>query len=196
LCKALVDTSQMRVFMAAFLIGVLFVTSLGQTKLAQWKQLQCTGRTVSNRYVNYAEGFSVAIPKPLKGRAGQAAGPERGVAVPLSDDCAGVVIVFGEPNSTEWATPADAITWKVQSHTEDNPQAVVQRYRNRLRNLKAAGVTIHHPATSDVGEIVVAFRPGGGPVYTVYLATTEVRYNQDRKSLIKVLRGFRLEPWW
>lgn len=181
--------------MAAFLIGVLVLMSLGQTNLAQWKQLQCTGRTVSKRYFNHAEGFSVAIPNDLKGRAGQAAGSERGVAFPLSQDCTGVVVVFGEPNSLEWPAPTDALTWLARTHTEGDSQAKVRRYWTRLGKLKAAGVTIHHQATSDVEDIVVAFRPGGGPVYTAHLATTGTRYKQDRRSFKKLLRGFRLEPW-
>src|SRR6266571_2628421 len=109
--------------MTAFLFGVLVLTSFGQTSLDQWKQLQCEGGTTSRRYFNYAEGFSVAIPVGFRGRAGQAAGPERGVAVPLSRGCAGVVNVSGEPNSAEWATPADAITWELQLATKHEPQA-------------------------------------------------------------------------
>lgn len=176
--------------MAAFLVGVLVLTSLGQ-----WKQWQCQGSAISGRYFNYAEGFSVAIPRDLQGRRGQAAGPERGVSLPLSHDCIGVVVVFGEANSFEWPSPADAITWTVQTQTEDDPQVEVQRYSTRLGKLRAAGVTIRHQAKSDVEDIVVAFRPGGGPIYTAWLATTGTRYKQDRKSFRKILRGFRLETW-
>ena len=181
--------------MAAFLAGVLVLTSLNQTSLSQWKQWRCQGRPTSKRYFNYAEGFSVAIPSGLQGRAGQDAGPERGVAVPLSRDCTGVVVVYGEPNSLEWPTPADAITWEVQTQTKDAPQAEIQRYRTRLGKLKAAGVTVKRGATSEVEDIVVAFRPGGGPVYTARLSTTGKRYKQDREVFRKVLRGFRLEAW-
>ena len=150
---------------------------------------------MARRYFNYAEGFSVAIPRGLRGRAGQAAGPERGVAIPLSRDCAGVLVVYGEPNSAEWPTPAKAITEKVQIETEDDPKVELRRYRARLGKLAAAGVTIRHPATAAVEEIVIAFRPGGGPVYTARLATLESRHEQDRARFKKVLRGFRLEPW-
>lgn len=174
--------------MAAFLVGVLVLTSLGQ-----WKQWQCQGSAISKRYFNDAEGFSVAIPRGLQGRHGESAGPERGVSLPLSHDCTGVVVVVADPNSLEWPTPADAITWEVQ--TEDDPQGELQRYRTGLGKLTAAGVTIRHGATPDVEDIVVAFRPRGGPVYAAWLATTGTRYKQDRKSFRKVLRGFRLEPW-
>jgi hypothetical protein len=176
--------------MAAFLVGVLVLTSLGQ-----WKEWQCRGTAISKRYFNYAEGFSVAIPRALQGRRGQDAGPERGVSLPLSDDCSAVVVVSGQPNSLVWSTPADAIAWEAQTQSENDPQTEVQRYKTWLGKLTAAGVTIRHRATSDVEDVVVAFRPGGGPVYTARLATTERRYKQDRKSFRSVLRGFRLEPW-
>jgi hypothetical protein len=176
--------------MAAFLVGVLVLTSLGQ-----WRQWQCQGSPIRGRYFNYAEGFSVAIPSGLRGRRGQSAGPERGVSLPLSRDCAGVAVVYGEPNSAEWSKPADAITHEVRAQTEHDPQAEIRRYRTRLGKLTAAGVTVRHRATSDVEDVVVAFRPRGGPVYTARLATTRDRYAQDRKSFRRVLRGFRLEPW-
>ena len=95
--------------MTAFLAGILALPSFCQTNLDQWKLLQCQGRIIYRRYFNYAEGFSLAIPTGFKGRAGQAAGPERGVSIPLSHDCTGVVVVYGEPNSLEWQISADAI---------------------------------------------------------------------------------------
>ena len=180
--------------MAAFLASFLVLTSF-QTTLSQWKQWQCQGRVISKRYFNYAEGFSIAIPRGFRGRAGQEAGPERGVAVPLSCDCTGVMVVYGEANSFEWATPADAITWEVQIQAKNDPQAEIQRYRTRLGNLKAAAVTIRHPATSEVEDIVVAFRPRGEPIYTARLSTIEERYKRDRDVFMKALRGFRLEVW-
>src|SRR5215208_6446241 len=112
--------------MNAFLAGILVLTSLGQ-----WKQWQCQGHPVSRRYLTYAEGFSVAIPKGLRGRRGQSAGPERGVAIPLSRDCAGVVVVYGESNSLEWRSPADAIRKKAEAAVKDEPQAEVRRYTTR-----------------------------------------------------------------
>ena len=181
--------------LAVSLICVLIVTIFGQTNPGQWKHLQCQGSPVSNRYFNRAEGFSVAIPKKLRGRRGQAAGPERGVAIPISHDCSGVVVVYGEPNSFEWPTPADAIKWQIDSAVKDDPHAEVQRYKIRLGKVRAAGVIVRHRATSEVEEIVVAFRPGGGPIYTAMLATTGTAHKQDHGVFRKVLQGFRLEAW-
>jgi hypothetical protein len=181
--------------MVALLLGLIVLSGLDQTNLEQWKKLQCQGRRIYKRYFNYAEGFSIGIPLGFQGRAGQSAGPERGVAIPLSPDCMSVAVIFGEPNSLDWPKPTSAIDWQVQNQIQGDAQVQVKRYRTSLGNLAAAGVTIHHPATSEIEVIVVAFRPGGGPVYTAHLVTIENRYKRDRQNFRKLLRSFRLEPW-
>jgi len=181
--------------MAVILVGILAFTGFSQTKLSEWRQLQCKGSAVSKRYFNYAQGFSIAIPTGLQGRRGQAAGPERGVSIPLSRDCMSVMVVDGEPNSLEWATPADAIRWRIDAAKEDNPQAVARRFITRLGKLKAAGVTIRHQTTGEWEVMVVAFRPGGSPVYQATLSATGKRYPSGRKIFMKALQSFRLEAW-
>src|SRR5215510_7463479 len=171
--------------MAVIVIGVLALTSFSQTKLSEWRQLQCKGSAVSKRYFNYAQGFSIAIPTGLQGRRGQSSGPERGVSIPLSHDCTSVMVVDGEPNSLEWATPADAIKWRIDTAKEDDPQAVARRFITRLGKLKAAGVTIRHHTTDEWEALVVAFRPGGSPVYQATLSATGKRYSRDRKIFMK-----------
>jgi len=146
--------------MVAFVIALLF-----QTTITQWKQWQCEGTPVAGRYFNYAEGFSVSAPQGVQGRRGQSSGPERGVAYSLSGDCDRVVAVFGEPNSLEWPTPAFAVDWIVQASIKGNVQAEIKRYTIRMGKLNAAGATVRHKATRNIEDIVVAFRPGGGPVY-------------------------------
>lgn len=181
----------MNTILATFLV----LSSLGQASFQQWRQLQCKGRIISERYFNNAEGFSLAIPSGLRGRTGQDDGPERGVSIPLSPDCNGVVVVYGEPNSLEWSKPADSIKWEVDSAVEDDPQSEIQQYKTRLGKLKAAGVTIRHRANFEVMDRVVALCLGGGQVYTAILSTTKARYKKDHNVFRKVLRGFRLESW-
>jgi hypothetical protein len=105
------------------------------------------------------------------------------------------MVVFGEPNSLEWATPAGAINCEIDTTKEDDPQAVAQQFITRLGKLKAAGVILRHHTTDEREVIVVAFRPGGGPVYKAMLNTTGGRYSHDRKIFMKALQGFRLEAW-
>lgn len=178
-----------------FLVSVLLLTNFNQESHDQWRKLLCQGRIISNRYFNYAEGFSLGMPRGFKGRAGQAAGPERGVSIPLSHDCSGVVVVDGAPNSFEWLKPIAATKWQIDSASKYDPNVKVQQYRTRLGKLKAAGVTIRHQATAEVEEIVIAFRPGGAIVYTARLSTNNSRYTRDDRLFRKVLRAFRLEAW-
>ena len=147
--------------LAVVLFSILVLKNFVQANPTQWKQSQCQGRSTSRRYFNYAEGFSIAIPSGYQGRRGQAAGPERGVSIPLSHDCTGVIVVYGEPNSLGWSRPTEAIRWKIDTAVKEDSRAVVRRYTTRLGNLKAAAVIIRHSATCEVEEIVVAFRPGG-----------------------------------
>jgi len=181
--------------MAVILVSVLALTTFIQMKLGEWRQSQCKGDTVSKWYFNYAQGFSIAIPTGFLGRRGQEAGPERGVSIPFSRDCTGVMVVYGEPNSLEWATPADTIKWKIDEAKEDDPQNVARRFITRLGKLKAAGVIISRHTTDEREIVVVAFRPRSGLVYTAMLSTAGKRYPRDHKIFMEALQGFRLEAW-
>src|SRR5437773_6863386 len=111
----------MNIFLAASLVFSSLLTWMpdcgaaapSRAGVLQWKLAQCDGTLVSGRYINYAEGFSITLPRNVTARRGQAAGPERGVGVALTADCTAVVVVSGEPNSLEWAMPADGIYWTI-----------------------------------------------------------------------------------
>jgi hypothetical protein len=170
----------------------LFLILLALSSHTDWKNLQCTGEFFSGRYVNYAEGFSVGIPLGLKGKRGQADGPERGFSIPLSANCAGVIAFDGEANSLEWT---NALAAAAATASYYDAGIVLRRNRTKLGRLPAVGRTIRYPGTSDIDEFVVALRPGGALVYTARLGTTKARYRQDHQRFVKVLRRFRLEPW-
>lgn len=149
----------------------LLLIFLALTVQSEWKSLQCSGDAVSGRYVNYAEGFSVAMPVGLKGKRGQASGPERGVSIPLSANCSGVIAVDGEANSLEWVNAVVAVA-STARYAQKGNGVVVRRYRTKLGRLPAAGATIRYRGTSEIEDVVVALRPGGALVYTARLATT------------------------
>jgi hypothetical protein len=65
-------------------------------------------RWIEGVYQNPALGFSIRIPRGLRGLSGDQSGPERGVRISLPSS--GEVAVFGEPNSLEWNNPADAVS--------------------------------------------------------------------------------------
>jgi len=67
--------------------------------------------------------------------------------------------------------------------------------QTKLGKLKAAGVAIRHQTTGEWEVMVVAFRPGGSPVYQATLSAAGKRYPSDRKIFMKALQSFRLEAW-
>ena len=154
----------------------------------------CTGDQIVGRYVNYAQGFSVGIPRNVIGRRVPVSGPERGVSIVLSNDRAGVIRFDGEPNSVEWATTSVAAS-ALAGYTKDHGGFIFRRYRTRMGRLAASGVTIHYRDSQNIEDVVVAFRPGGGPIYTAQLWTDAVRYRRDATIFRDALRRFRLAPW-
>ena len=161
---------------------------------SDWRHDLCTGERIVGRYVNYAEGFSVGIPRNLIGRRVPVSGPERGVSIALSSDCAGVIRFDGDANSLEWASPAIAAI-ETPGFSEDRGGFVVRKYKTRMGRLLASGVTIHYRDSQNVEDVVVAFRPDGGPIYTAHLWTDTARHRRDRKRFLRVLLRFRLAPW-
>lgn len=181
------------------LLAVLIVGAARPDARAQqqpeerWKKLQCTGMTVTGRYVNYAEGFSVAIPRGLTGRRGQAAGPERGVSIPLSSDCERVVVVYGFPNSLEWRTPEEAIAGQVALARADSLQEIT-RYQAVLAGVRVPGVSLQLGA-GEVEDFVVHLHQGRGRLYWAHLVSTKTHYTRDREQFLGMLATFRFEPW-
>lgn len=171
---------------------LLMILSL--TTPSGWRQDLCTGDRIVGRYVNYAEGFSVGIRRNLVARIVPVSGPERGVSIVLSRDCAGVIRFDGEPNSLEWTTTAIAAS-ETASYAKDDGGSIVRKYKIRLGRLPANGVTIHYRNSKNVEDLVVAFRPGGGPMYTAHLWTDAAHYRGDRRIFVDALRRFRLAPW-
>src|SRR5258708_17679706 len=82
-------------------------------------------RWIEGTYRNSALGYSVKIPHGLKAIAGDEAGPERGMRIPLPSG--GEIVVSGEPNSFEWKSPEEgARTWIPHSACATDPQQVKQ----------------------------------------------------------------------
>ena len=149
---------------------LVLLAILALTPAADWKHDVCSGDRVSGRYVNYAQGFSVGIPRELEGRRIRVSGPERGVTVVLSRDCTCVVRFDGEPNSVEWATTSIAVS-ELAGYTKDRGGSIFRRYKTGMGRLPASGVTIHYRDSQDIEDVVVAFRVRGGLMYTARLGT-------------------------
>ena len=150
---------------------------------------QSMPRAVVGRYHNPAQGFSVRVPRGLRGVAGDQAGPERGVKILLGEGRR--IVVFGEPNSLEWKDSAEAARRANEVYGSDALNAKVTS--GRLGPLAASRAVIQ--SRSRTLEVMVAFRPGGGPVYWARLESDRKHYQYDRTVFQRVARSFRIEAW-
>ena len=160
-----------------------------------WKALQCQGTPVTGRYTNNGLGFSVAVPAAHPGRRGLQGGPERGVSVPLGPGCEAVIVIYAEPNTLEWRTPADAIASRASVYKAEAPNVRLTSSALAIGTLPSAGLLAHPSATSDTEELVIAFGPKTGLVYTAMLVSPAARFARDEVVFRKFLQSFRLEPW-
>ena len=146
-------------------------------------------RLVRGEYRNPSLGYSVTLQPGLTGVTGDQAGPERGIRVSLPTG--GTVSVYGEPNSLEWKTPAEGIRGElVNERCARERQEILPIRVGRLKGAKGRLVCGDRAVV-----ILLAFRPGGGPIYFLRLDST--RRGEDRD--ITILRGsagtFKLIPW-
>lgn len=163
----------------ASLIGLVVLASLGRTE----------PRWIQGTYRNPALGYSVRIPKGLKGFTGDAAGPERGVSIALPSG--GNIVVYGEPNSFEWKRPEDGVRTEMPHSsctTEDQPV-------NPVRVGKLNGAETSQICGDRVSRAVLAFRNGGSPVYWLCLDTTRTHQAEDEAIFNRVVASFNLIRW-
>jgi hypothetical protein len=144
-------------------------------------------RSISGEYRNYAEGFSVKIPSGLRGMAGDQAGPERGVRIPLPSGA--FVTIYGEPNSAEYKTAEEGVRDSLSGQCDSEIRVAAAR----------VGKVPGAKGTIVCGERVIvamlAFRPGGGPVYWLKLETTNDQAKADEAKLTTIARGFEIIAW-
>lgn len=145
---------------------------------------------ISGTYRNPAEGYSIKIPRGLSGKTGVSGlGNQRGVEIPLPSG--GVITVWGEPNSLEWKSPSDGVQWSLEngecaSGGARPSQIVVGRIAGAQGRL----------ACGNAVEIrFLAFRPGGGPIYWLWLTTSPGHESEDKAILEKVAATFRVIRW-
>ena len=146
-------------------------------------------KSIEGTYRSSALGYSIQVPRGLKGITGDQSGPERGVKIPLPSN--GTITVFGEPNSLEYATPAagvkDELTLKdcgsSQRDVEPSPVGKLKGAKGRL------------VCGDRVLVLRLAFRPRGGPIYWLCLETTRAYESQDEAILETVAASFKLIRW-
>jgi hypothetical protein len=82
-------------------------------------------RWIEGTYRNHALGYSIKIPRGLRGTAGGPAGPERGLEILLPSG--GKAVVFGEPNSLAWKSPKDGVRAKLTEAVGVSGQQAVKQ---------------------------------------------------------------------
>jgi hypothetical protein len=87
-------------------------------------------RSIEGTYRNPALGYSIQIPRGLKGVTGDQDGPERGLRISLASG--GDIVVFGEPHSLEYKTPEDGLKDELELRLRTaEDQAGYRRQRQR-----------------------------------------------------------------
>jgi hypothetical protein len=143
-------------------------------------------RWIEGTYRNPALGYSVRIPRGLRGKTGDQDGPERGIKIVLPSGSE--VVVLGEPNSLEWKSPEDGVRAELAYETCDSGQPEVKQARvGKLNGAKASLLCGDRILT----EIVV-FRPGGGLIYWIRLETARTHESEDSTILESIAASFKL----
>jgi len=146
-------------------------------------------RWVEGTYRNPALGYSIKIPHGLRGKAGDQAGPERGVGILLASG--GTVTVYGEPNSLEWKSPEDGVRFAL---TRQDPVCLRQEV-TQTRVGKLSGAKANLVCGDRVLTLILVFRPGGGPVYWLRLETVQAHESEDNAILKRIGASFKLIRW-
>jgi hypothetical protein len=146
-------------------------------------------RAIDGKYRNPALGYSIQIPRGLKGVTGDQDGPERGVRISLPSG--GEVVVFGEPNSLEYTNPEDGVRAELKlKDCDPGRQEIQPAFVGKMK-----GATGKLVCGDRALKLFFAFRPRGGPIYWLRLETTRAHESEDEAVLDTVAASFKLIHW-
>ena len=146
-----------------------------------------TTRRITDKYSNPALGYEVTVPEGLVGETGDQAGPERGFGISLSSG--GTISVFGEPKSLEWRAPIDGIRHSLALEKCNAVRQQTTGYGHMGRLMATKGALV---CGDRLLEMLLAFRPEGGPVYWMTLRTTAQKRTEDEAAFNKLAASFKL----
>src|SRR5262245_27500981 len=135
-----------------------------------------------------AMGFSVVVPPGAKRVRDGDPATERGVRMVLPSG--GGIVVFGEPNSLEYRTPAARIRGVRAMEANCSAGRVASV---RVGRLDGAGARVL--CGEQVIRYALAFRPGGGPIYWSRLDTTVAHESEGAKTFEAAKASFRIIRW-
>ena len=148
-----------------------------------------TPRTVQGRYRHPGQGFSVSVPEGTTGLLESDPAVERGIRIALPSG--GSIFARGEPNTLEWPTPTDGIRSEVAGLTECSSSPI----RSTARLGKLVGAESRLSCGDRVRRLLLAFRPGGGPIYWLRLESASKHEAEDTRFFDRVASSFQTIRW-
>jgi hypothetical protein len=144
------------------------------------------GRWVEGTYRNPALGYAIDIPRGLKGRTGDQSGPERGFQITLPSG--GKIVVYAQPNSLEWKSPAEAVSYYLDLNKCPAGRSNVSVVR--VGRLSGAEGTL--TCATRLIKIMIAFHEPTDLVYVLRLDTVTAHADADVATLSRLASSLRM----
>ena len=152
-------------------------------------------REYRGAYENKAYGYSVVIPANLVGYGGVNPFYQHGFGILLGGEPQSYVFVNGEPNSLEFARPADAASQFLKYLSKDGKVESSKITESQLGPSKAALLVATYtcPGSTQryVGASLVAISPDKSNLYEVTLYARSDRFEQDRAVLDALAKSWK-----
>lgn len=153
-------------------------------------------REYRGAYENKAYGYSVVIPANLVGYDGVNPFYQHGFGILVGGEAQSYVFVNGEPNSLEFARPADAASQFLKYLGKDGNKVESSKItESQLGPLKAALLVATYtcPGSAEryVRASLVAISPDKSNLYEVTLYARSDRFEQDRAVLEALAKSWK-----
>jgi hypothetical protein len=153
-------------------------------------------REYRGSYENKAYGYSVMIPTDLVGYDGANPFYQQGFGLLLGSEPQSYVFVNAEPNSLEFARPADAASRFLDYLRKHGGKLESSKVtESQLGTLKAALLVANYtcPGSTEryVRASVVAISPDKSMLYEVTLFAHSARFEQDRTVLDALVKSWK-----
>lgn len=147
-------------------------------------------------YENKAYGYSVAIPTNLVGYDGVNPLYQQGFGILLGTEPKSYILLNGEPNSLEYARPADAAVRFLEYLHKDGARVESSKItESQLGSLRAALLVATYvcPGSTERYEraSLVAISPDKSKLYEVTLYARSDRFEQDRAVFEALVKSWK-----
>ena len=151
-----------------------------------------------DRYSNYDYAYAVRIPKGLTGSRAPSPFPNHGFVIQLSEHPNAKLAVDASYNAALWKSFDEAMEAHKEffKHDVGGDVSVTAHAPTVLAKLNAMRFTMKAAGSSDVREVLLAFREADGEVgivYEIVLTTSTSRYDQDKHLIDELQKTWRLK---